>query len=329
MKNDEKRLEGIISILANAFELQPEYSTITGELRRKHKQKGTHRDYVIKALRKKEKKDTDILQSVLKGFVQYPEILRSLTDSILRKEEVDHFYFFKTFFDCFPKGYEAAQMEKVIVDHLHNPELGYHCLRDIAKIAGIRGKHPALRMPPVTVTVNQLAVPIYLLTRYQIGVLMGKSSYKTDDPLRPYTISSIEEVPEILQRLSDRTNQRWRLPLVHEWLSIAGVSELNRWPWGEGEPQYKIHAHLRYIDQGGNVAPHPLEVGIFPKGKSRTELFDLIGNTYELVIGDDGRYRLAGGAWTTNFKAGSDFPMIRRWREGKNNIGLRPVCENY
>ena len=325
MKNDEKTLESIVSILANAFELQPNRSIITEKHRREYGQKGTYRDDIIKVLINKE---TDVLQAVLKGLVQYPEIFfDSLTNSILRKEEIEHFYFFKIFFDWFPKGYEASRMEQVILSNLHNPDLGYKCLRDIAKIAGARDIHPALRIPPVTVTVGQLVVPIYLLTRYQVGVLMGKSPSEIEHPLRPYTIHSIGEAHEIIKRLSDKTNQQWYLPSEREWLSIAGVSASNPWPWGRDEPQYKIHAHLRYIVQGGSVANHPLEVGIFPKGRSPTGLFDLIGNTYELVIGDNG-YHLAGGAWSTSFKAGSNFPLIRGWSRGKDNIGIRPVCKN-
>lgn len=324
IREDEKKLESIASILANAFEFQPNRSIITEQPRRKHGQKGTYRDDVIRVLTSKE---TDVLETLFKGFIQYPEtFFESLTNSILRKEELEHFYFFKTFFDCCSRGYEAWRMEQVILSNLHNPDLGYKCLRDIAKIAAARDKHPALRIPPTTVTVGSLMVPVYILTRYQVGVLMGRKPSEIEHPLRPYTIHSIEEADEIIRKLNKATNQQWRLPSEQEWLSIAGVSTSTPWPWGKDEPQYKVHAHLRYITQGGNVANHPLEVGIFPKGKSLTGLFDIIGNTYELVVGKDGWYRLAGGAWTTNFKSGSSFSLIKGWSRGKDNIGIRPVC---
>ena len=218
-------------------------------------------------------------------------------------------------------------MEQVVLDNLHNPDLTYKCLRSLAKIAAIRGKHPALRIPPPSITIGKFIVPIYLLTRYQVGLLMGRNPPEIRHPLRPYTIQSLEEVPEILRRLNEETNRAWRLPSAEEWLSIAGVSVSNPWPWGNDNPQYKTHAHLRYVLQGGNVANHPLEVGIFPKGKSSTGLLDLIGNVYELVIGDDGRYHLAGGAWTTSFKPGSNFRLIRGWSRGRNNVGIRPICD--
>lgn len=324
LREDEKRLDRIVSILANAFELQPNRSIITEQPRRKHGQKGTYRDDVIRVLTSKE---TDVLEILFKGFIQYPEtFFESLANSILKKEELEHFYFFKTFFDCFPQGYEAWRMEQVILPNLHNPDLGYKCLRDIAKIAAARDKHPALRIPPPTVIVGSLMVPVYLLTRYQVGVLMGRKVSEIEYPLRPYTIHSIEEADQIIGNLNKATNQQWRLPSETEWLSIAGVSTSNPWPWGKDEPQYKVHAHLRYIAQGGNVANHPLEVGIFPTGKSLTGLFDVIGNTYELVLSKDNWYRLAGGAWTTNFKSGSNFSLIKGWSRGKENIGIRPVC---
>lgn len=325
ISKDEKRLEKVVHVLANAFEFQPNRSIITEQYRRNHGQKGKYREDVIRILRDKE---TSVLKTLFKGFVQYPDIFFGLTNSILRKEEVEHFYFFKIFFDCFPHSHKAERMERVVLDNLHNPDLTYKCLRAVAKIAAIRGKHPALRIPPPTVIIGRFIVPIYLLTRYQVGLLMGRNPPEIEHPLRPYTIQSLEEVPKILKRLSEETNQEWRLPSAKEWLFIAGVENAsNPWPWGNDDPQYKIHAHLRYVLQGGNVASHPLEVGIFPKGKSPTGLFDLIGNTYELVIGDNGWYHLAGGAWTTSFKPGSNFRLIRGWSRGKENIGLRPICE--
>ncbi len=218
-------------------------------------------------------------------------------------------------------------MEQVILANLHNSNLGYRSLRDIAKIAAMREIHPALKIPPVSVTIGHLGVPVYLLTRYQVGVLLGRDPSQIEHSLRPYTIHSIEEAHQILRRLSDFTNQRWRLPSEDEWLLIASVGPSHPWPWGKDEPQYKIHAHLKYLDQGGNVANHPLEVGIFPKGKSLNGLLDLVGNVYELVRSDDGWYHLAGGAWTTSFRKGSNFPLIRGWSRGRDNVGIRPVRE--
>lgn len=319
----DKTVDKVVSVLANAFEVQPNRSIVTGKPRREHGQKGTYRDDVVKVLTSNE---TDVLEVLFKGFVQYPDtFFESLTNSILKKEELIQYNYFKIFFDCFPHGYEAERMEQVVLSNLHNPDLGYKCLRDIAKIAAARDIHPALGIPPHVVTVGSLKVSVYLLTRYQVESLRGKEPRKIKHPLRPYTIQSISEAPEIIEKLNKNTGLQWRLPSEQEWLSIASVSASNPWPWGEDEPQYKVHAHLRYIDQGGNVSEHPLEVGIFPKGKSVTNLYDIIGNTYELVVSNGG-YRLAGGAWTTSFKPGSNFSLIRGWSTGKDNIGIRPVC---
>jgi len=320
----QEKLDRAIDVLANAFEVQPPASIIDGRERRLYGPKGSYRDKIIKILNEREE---SLLQMILKAMVQYPELLfDSLTPSILKREDINHFMFFKVFFDSVSQdSAESKRMEFVLLDNLHNPNIGYKCLRAVANILALRRVHPAMRIPPVTVQVGTLLVSRYPLTRYQVGLLTNDYSLRDNHPVRPYTLQSKREIQKIIKKLRAATNQQWRLPSAKEWLMFAGIQE-NPWPWGKDDPKFKEHAHLKYIDQGGSIAQHPLEVGIFPKGKSKHGLFDLIGNVYEVVTTGSG-YALAGGAWTTAFKSRDRFQMISGWAAGRNNVGIRPVLD--
>ena len=101
------------------------------------------------------------------------------------------------------------------------------------------------------------------------------------------------------------------------------------WEDDEEDPQFKVHAHLKYLYAGGSVAQHPLEVGIFPRGTSKHGLLDLIGNVYEVVSSPSSwsEYALAGGAWTTAFSPRGRFHKISGWVSGHENVDLRPVLD--
>jgi formylglycine-generating enzyme required for sulfatase activity len=99
------------------------------------------------------------------------------------------------------------------------------------------------------------------------------------------------------------------------------------WPWGSEPPVRLKHAHLSF--RGENHLGSAIEVGCFPSGTSPEGLVDLIGNVYELL--DQGSPdRLAGGAWTTDWRAGkplSEFGLFRKIGKGAGNVGIRPVLE--
>lgn len=330
--SQEKR-DRVTSLLTNAFEIQPNESILDGRARRIYGRKGWYREEILGILKVK---DVNLLQLVFKAMIQYPEILfEGLTGSILKMDEADHFQFFRTFFDAIPENLTEPRerMDRFLLSNVHNSEFGYKCLRAIANILAWRGLHPAMKIPPPSVQVGKLLVPIYPLTRYQVGVLTENLTLKSEHLIWPYTLHSPDEANRIIKKLRDATNQKWRLPSSGEWLGMTGINDENPWPWGKNPPEFKVHAHLKYADLGGNVARHPLEVGIFPKGQSLHGVFDLIGNVYEILleyisasISDN---VLAGGAWTTAFhtRMPERFHPISGWGFGRNNIGIRPVLD--
>ena len=319
-----EKLRRVVDLLANAFEIQPERNVLDGRPRRIHGRKGTYRDKFIDLLKQK---DTCLLTLILQGLVQYPEILfEGLTSSILKREDVDQYSFFKTFFDAIPENsLSCKRMEQLLLSVIHDSGYGYSCRRAVARLLASKELHPAMQIPPPHVKAGSLLVSIYPLTRYQVGKLIDSSELQSDHPLWPYTFASKMEIEKVIKGLRQATGKKWRIPSEEEWLLVTGLKE-HTWPWGESPPEFRVHAHLRYLYQGGNVASQPVEVGMFPEGQSVTGLFDVIGNVYEIVTTSK-EYALAGGSWTTAFaprKVGG-FQKISHWSTGKNNLGIRPV----
>jgi hypothetical protein len=319
-KNTVEEQEDIISrvtpILLNAFELKQFQG-------RKHGTKRLYLDRIVSLIKEKQ---LVALEITLQGITQYQDITETVLSHVLNRVDVDHFLFINALFKVYKSNPELSErLEYILLENLHNEMLSYRCLRNIAKVTASRGIHPGQRIPPVVTKVGNLAVTIYPLTRYQVGILLDNSELKRDNACFPYTILSTNEADEIIRRLRTATQQPWRLPTEEEWLLIAKARSQS-WPWGTENPAYKVHAHLNYIGKGGHASSHPIEVGIFPKGQSIEGVFDLIGNVYDLVdLGTRG-YGLAGGAWTTNFAEGkTHFVHVKLLAKGKNNVGIRPI----
>lgn len=315
----------LVSVLSNAFEVRPNKSVVDERPRRTAGQKGDYREEVVRLLKDG---NIELLAYIMKAVVQYPEILfDGIVPAVLYNSDLDQFSFFKLFFESTTSHAPVTErMEALLLANLHNPKLEYKCLRAISKILAIRTLHPAMRLPPLTVRVGNLDVSVYLLTRYQVGSLKGDAHLKENNPVRPYTLQSQQEIEDIIRRINVATGLNWRAPSSAEWLDIAKGKGEQPWPWGKEDPKYKIHGHLRFINMGKSVAEHPLEVGIFPKGASEDGIHDLVGNVYEIITHNNG-YAFAGGAWSTSFKTTSRFHMISGWGKGGDNVGLRLVKE--
>jgi hypothetical protein len=240
--------------------------------------------------------------------------------------------------------------------------------------------HEGISMPPTLTRVGigaGLHIMPFHLTVGQAEILLAQQWDDRTNPLKPFVLQSPWQLAEIVNRLEKLTpGSRWRLPTVSEWQKIArqGTS----WPWGNDPPRPGLHANLKYVEQGSGRDPvlrpvpgipqgGPTEVGLFLPGKSRTGLFDLIGNVYDLVwtadrpelsgwqsllqrmdgirneLGENedsrnrplliilkGYLKLAGGAFTSSYIDGSKSKVEDMSEVGNiaaGNIGIRLVCE--
>ena len=315
--SDEKL---ILELLCNAIEPRPNESLVDGTSRRLHGIKG---EYVHALARVANAKKYRLLSLLSSALVYYPEILLAAIPVLLSEAVSGPYDTLQALFDGVREREPRRRwLEDVLLGNLANEKLGFKQRRAVAKVLGTRQRHPAQQIKPLTVRIGTLQVARFPLTRFQVGVLRSDHRLSSDNPLHPYTILSLGDADDVLHRLRGVTGVAWRLPTPAEWRCFARL-DAARWPWGDEDPRFDVHGHLHFVGLSGTTARHTLEVGIFPAGNSPNGLSDLIGNVYELLASSE----LAGGAWTTRYKPGSEFRAIREMRRGHGNVGLRPVYD--
>ena len=328
--DDRGLLEETISALSNALEFQPLRSLITDENRREYGQKKHYISEVANWINSKLK---DRAKCFIQGLLQYPDIFfdEFILQALKNTKSPDNFL--KIIWDSANEE-DRERISQYILEKVECPyNIRYKELRAIVWFSSaVLKKHPAMRIPPETIKINStLSITKYPLTRFQVGILLNDNSLKESHPIRPYTLSSQNEALTLLEKLNENTDEydSWQLPTKEQW-KLALNCTSGRWPWGDADPEPKIHAHLHYLDYNGALAPHPLDVGVFPSDVINSKVIDLIGNVYEIVQQEDGFY-LAGGSWTTYFRdsESSTFNTVTALgKEGRNNVGVRPVYQN-
>lgn len=316
----------VATAIANAVEIQPYSSLLTGELRRRHGQRGAYFDSLLRWASGGELQKVAV---AIGALTQYPDIfLGQLLPRSLRQQKPAEIL--KVMWEVADEKLRYA-IKKSILDALDQPVgMNYGAMRSLAWFAAaIMGAHAGMLMPPATIALDSsLRIAKYPLTRYQVGTLRRNNSLRETHPIRPYTLTSRDEIHEILALLNRQASGTgsWRIPTDSEWKQAVSLTSGGRWPWGDGDPERGQHSHLKYFD-GGAIAPHVLEVGVFPGDTAPVK--DLIGNVYEVVaLASRADLNLAGGSWTTSFKSDgtSRFSFISNWKGPfRDNVGLRPV----
>jgi hypothetical protein len=329
---DNEDVLEVVSVIGNAIEVQPYSSFLTNETRRRYGQRGMYFNLLTKWIGSGNAQ-IDMLKArtVLAALARYPDVfLTQVLARTLRQPKPAGIL--KAMWELSDERLREYIKAAVLAKFNAPVDVDYTGMRSLAYFAStVMSSHPAMEMPPILgPAYGPISPTRYPLTRCQVGTLRRDRSLCESHPLRPYTLSYRGEIEEILHLLNQQfgDNGIWRLPKATEWKLFA-VGGPSRWPWGDADPERGRHAHLGYID-GGAIASHPLEVGVFPDDNS--DLRDLIGNVYEVVRNDSlsNDLELAGGSWTTAFNDSSTsrFSIISHWvGKSRDNVGIRPVWE--
>jgi hypothetical protein len=317
-----------IRAVTNALEIQPNQSVIGNVPRRQHGAKGLYHTLLFQLLKEQ---DAGAIRLFFRAAANYRDVLlEGVFPSLLRRSDLDGddwFWLLSVLYDSLDGTWALVEANRFLAEALHSQEHQFAARRTIAKVFALRGLHPALFVPPPSVQVGMLEVSIYPLTQSQVATLRGQ--HLPNNSVRPYILQSLQEVEEILGRLRMLTARQWRLPSESEWLSFAGLGDGKPWPWGNEPPSYREHAHLLFEGIAGRDPGGAIEVGLFPRGRSSTGLYDLIGNVHEVVLADDvpGGHKLAGGAWTSKYDTGWRFRTLTGLHHPRPNAGIRPVVD--
>lgn len=358
---DEQTTLQIIKDVANAVELQTHTLVSSGLPRRQHGAKRSYLTYFAGLNNSDNLQPAEIarVRHVIQALMQYADVFfdefmpRLLDEPEVLKKCWTHIW----------DGADATIKNRLMEFLLRELENRENCRYDRQKgIANILAKklrrHPANSIPPRvlgfrgTIQFEAIELTQFVLTRAQVGELLRDPSVATEFPLRPFLIRRSIDIARIIQALDLIDDAYfWRLPSQDEWLmaalQVGTKEETSKWPWGNTDPEPKIHAHLKFVAKAGGPESQPVEVGLFPKGRSPGGFYDLVGNVYELVFMPNSAWAsvleqlktdvplnefkelaLAGGAYTTTFKdrTTSRWQFISHLGRSPNpNIGLRLV----
>lgn len=136
-----------------------------------------------------------------------------------------------------------------------------------------------------------------------------------------YTLEDYSSHPVVYINLDmAETYCQWRearLPTGNEWEIASGWSLSKKFPWGvDNDCKY---ANIAYgISNGQYCVGTTVPVGSYELGKSKYNIYDLIGNVWEW--NSDGYSQLRGGAWDT-FQFLDETPLSND--RTSNTVGFR------
>lgn len=334
---DSDQVCDINSIIKNAVDIAPTSVVVGSSYPRITGSKYKFVSDISTLARSQRNEEMSVVLSIL---LKYPDVL---FDKLLPRLFADDsskqtFNILSLLYDACDSTFHQNMLSNYLRACLDNV-YSYNVTISIARVLAFRNKHPALwcsKAQAPVVRIGELEVFKYPLTRRQVTNLLGNESdneefYQTKSPITAYAIEKTSEIEDILKAINNefeidsKSEFRWRLPTVEEWQEIALVGKY-KWPWGDADPELKVHAHL-YYDGAGRIEKRPFDVGIFPAGKSHHGLHDLIGNVFDVALDKSGQLVLMGGAFSTyRSRLARDFahPKLNKY-DNSPNIGLRPV----
>jgi formylglycine-generating enzyme required for sulfatase activity len=170
--------------------------------------------------------------------------------------------------------------------------------------------------PQHRVDIQSFAIGKYEVTQEQWYAVMGNNPSFNKGRKLPVENVSWDDAQLFVQKLSQKTGKKYRLPSEAEWEYAARAGSTTTYPWGNSESELHVHAWFNAIA----YAPNP--VGL--KKPNQFGLHDMIGNVWEWTqdcwnenyknAPTDGSAWISGNCSFPVLRGGSwvDFPKVLR-----------------
>lgn len=162
--------------------------------------------------------------------------------------------------------------------------------------------------PQHSVNIQTFAIGKYEITQEQWYAVMGNNPSSNKGRTLPVENVSWDDAQLFVQKLSQKTGKKYRLPSEAEWEYAARGGSTTAYPWGNSDAELHVYAWFSAIANGTNP------VGL--KNPNQFGLYDMIGNVWEWTQdcwnrnyegaptdgsawtgGDCSRRVLRGGSW--------------------------------
>jgi len=149
--------------------------------------------------------------------------------------------------------------------------------------------------PQHLVNIKSFSLGKYEVTQEQWFVVMGSNPSVTKGRTLPAHRVSWDDAQLFVQKLSQKTGKKYRLPTEAEWEYAARGGSTTTYPWGNNDSELHVYAWFNAIANATNP------VGL--KKPNQFGLYDMIGNAWEWTQDCwNGNYKNApndGTAWTS------------------------------
>jgi len=127
--------------------------------------------------------------------------------------------------------------------------------------------------PQHRVDIQSFAIGKYEVTQEQWIAVMGNNLIKNKGLTLPVEKVSWDDAQLFVQKLSQKTGKKYRLPSEAEWEYAARAGSTTTYPWGNSDAELHVYAWFIAIANSANP------VGL--KKPNQFGLYDMLGNAWE------------------------------------------------